>query len=153
MTKKFYESYIIVDGGLDDAAIEEVINKYEALLQKNKVDLVKTDRIGRKRMAYAIKDKQNGYYVCFEILAPVNIIPRIERTYKLDENILRYLSIHLSSRTRREKEEHFKNRAILQAKYEESKEKMTKDAAVVSDSAVASEQAKTPEAQVKTENT
>lgn len=81
-------------------------------------------RSEEKRLAYPIKKKQNGYYVCFEILAPANVITKLERSYILDENILRYLTIYISSITKKEKEEHFKNKAILQSKYEEEKLKL-----------------------------
>ncbi len=124
MSKKLYESYIIIDGNLEENAIEEEIKKNEALLKKYEIEIVNIEKIGRKRLAYPIKKKQNGYYVCFEILAPANIITKLERSYILDENILRYLTIYISSITKREKEEHFKNKAILQSKYEEEKLKL-----------------------------
>lgn len=121
MSKKLYESYIIIDGNLEEPAIEEEIKKYEALLLKNDIEIININRIGRKRLAYAIKKRLNGFYVCFEILAPANILSKIERSYILDENILRYLTVYISSITKREKEEHFKNKALLQSKYEEEK--------------------------------
>ena len=124
MSKKLYESYIIIDGNLEENAIEEEIKKNEALLAKNEIEIINIDKIGRKRLAYPIKKRQNGYYVCFEILAPANVITKLERSYILDENILRYLTIYISSITKREKEEHFKNKAILQSKYEEEKLKL-----------------------------
>lgn len=124
MSKKLYESYIIIDGNLEENAIEEEIKKNEALLKKYEIEIVNIEKIGRKRLAYPIKKKQNGYYVCFEILAPANVITKLERSYILDENILRYLTIYISSITKREKEEHFKNKAILQSKYEEEKLKL-----------------------------
>ena len=124
MSKKLYESYIIIDGNLEENAIEEEIKKNEALLVKNDIEIINIDKIGRKRLAYPIKKRQNGYYVCFEILAPANVITKLERSYILDENILRYLTIYISSITKREKKEHFKNKAILQSKYEEEKLKL-----------------------------
>lgn len=126
MIKKFYESYLIIDGNLEDAAIDEEIKKFESLLLKNEVEIIKIDRIGRKRLAYPIKNNSNGFYICFEILSLPDLIKKIERAYKLDENILRYLTIYISSKTRKEKDEHLKNRAIIQAKYEESKEQLSK---------------------------
>ena len=57
--KKNYESYIIFDGNLEDSNIEEFISKYENLLKKNEVDIKNIDRIGRRRLAYAIKKKLN----------------------------------------------------------------------------------------------
>ncbi len=121
MSKRYYESYIIFDGNLEDAGIEEEITKYENLLLKNEIEINKIDRMGRKRLAYPIKKRQNGYYVCFEISAPPQIITKIERAYVLDENILRYLTIFMSVKALKEKDEHLKNRAIIQSKFEEIK--------------------------------
>ena len=121
MSKRYYESYIIIDGNLDDAAIDEEIKKYESFFTKNEIDINNIDNIGRKRLSYPIKKKQNGFYVCFEISAPPQIITKLERTYKLDENVLRYLTVYMSPKTLREKDEHLKNRAIIQSKYEETK--------------------------------
>lgn len=121
MSKRYYESYIIIDGNLEDSAIEEEIKKYESFFGKNEIEINNLDRIGRKRLAYQIKKKQNGFYVCFQITAPPQIITKLERTYKLDENILRYLTIYMPPKTIREKEDHLKNRAIIQSKYEETK--------------------------------
>lgn len=123
MTKKQYESYIIIDGNLDDNAIEEEIKKYENLLTKNEVEIKEVVRIGRRRLAYPILKRLNGFYVCFDILASTNLVTKLERTYKLDDSILRYLTIHVSARTKKEKEEHFKNKALMQSKFEEAKEK------------------------------
>ncbi len=115
MSKKFYESYIIIDGNLDDNAIAEIISKYEVFFTKNEIEVVQINKIGRRRMAYAIKKKQNGFYVCFEILVSAGLITKLERAYQLDESVLRYLSIHVSQKTKQEKEEHFKNRALVEA--------------------------------------
>nr|MBP9191516.1 30S ribosomal protein S6 [Ignavibacteria bacterium] len=64
MSKKHYESYIIIDGNLEEAAIEEEITKNENLLKKHEVEIMNIDRIGRKKLAYQIKKRSNGYYVC-----------------------------------------------------------------------------------------
>lgn len=121
MSKRYYESYIIIDGNLEDSAIEDIIRKYESLLIKNEVEINNIDRIGRKRLSYLIKKRLTGYYVCFEMLSSPQFITKLERTYILDESILRYLTIFMSSKALKEKEEHLKNRAIIQSKFEESK--------------------------------
>jgi len=127
LSKKFYESYVIFDGNLDDSAIEDLIKKYETLFSKNDIDIHNIVRIGRKRLAYEIEKKQNGFYVCFEINSPSDIITKFERSYVLDESILRYLTIFVSDKTRKEKDEHFKYKAIMQQKFEDTKAKELKE--------------------------
>ena len=123
MVKKNYESYIIIDGNFEDEKVEEIIGKYEKHLNKNGAREVKTDRIGRKRLAYPIKKKLNGFYVCFEFMCEPKVINKIERSYKLDENILRFLTFYMSPKTLKEKEEYLKKRAMLEEKLKEEEKK------------------------------
>ncbi|MFZ1322840.1 MAG: 30S ribosomal protein S6 [Ignavibacteria bacterium] len=127
MSKKFYESYVIFDGNLDDSSIEDLIKKYESLFSKNEIEIHNVVRIGRKRLAYEIEKKQNGFYVCFEIYSPADLITKFERSYVLDDSILRYLTIFVSDKTRKEKDEHFKHKAIMQQKFEDTKAKELKE--------------------------
>lgn len=113
MIKKHYETYIIVDGNYEDNVIEEIIKKYEAFFKKNDVEIKNIDRIGRRRMAYQIKKKQNGFYVCFEIIASATVIAKLERTYKLDENIIRYLTIIMDKKTLKEKDDYLKKKTMM----------------------------------------
>ncbi|MBI5403734.1 MAG: 30S ribosomal protein S6 [Ignavibacteriae bacterium] len=113
MIKNHYESYIIVDGNYEDNVIEEIIKKYEAFFKKNEVEIKNTDRIGRRRMAYQIKKKQNGFYVCFEIIASTSMIAKLERTYKLDENIIRSLTIIMDKKTQKEKDDYLKKKTMM----------------------------------------
>ncbi len=112
MSKKYYESYVIIDGNLDDNAVQEVVKKFTNVFKKNEIDILNVNNIGRRRMAYPIRKRQNGFYVCFEIMCNPGVIAKIERAYQLDENLLRYLSIQVSDRTKMEKEVHFKNKAL-----------------------------------------
>lgn len=121
MTKRHYESYIILDGNFEDSAIEEIINKYENLLHKNKVEIKNIDKIGRRRLAYQIKRKQNGFYICFEFIAEPDFIVKLERAYKLDENILRYLTIIMNKNELKSKENYLKKKAMILQNIESEK--------------------------------
>ena len=126
MANKNYETYIIVDGSLEDNVIEDIIVKYESLLKKNGVEINNIDKIGRKRLAYPINKKQNGFYICYEILSNPDYISKLEKVYKLDESVLRYLTIYMSKKTINEKEEYLKKRAVMAAKYDAEKKETEK---------------------------
>lgn len=128
--KKHYESYIIVDGNYEDNVIEEIVKKYDAFFKKNEVEIKNIDRIGRRRMAYAINKKQNGYYICFEVIADPQVIAKLERTYKLDENILRYLSIIMDKKTMKEKDDYLKKKSLLAAEAAAKEAKSVEEVAV-----------------------
>ncbi len=120
--KRNYEIYIIVDGNFEDPNVEEIISKYEKLLVKNGAEIINIERIGRRRMAYAIKKRVNGYYVCFEVLAPADVVGKLEKIFRIDENILRHLAIFMSRQELKEKQDYFVKKAAAMAAFEAQKE-------------------------------
>jgi small subunit ribosomal protein S6 len=126
LATRHYESYIILDGNFEDPTIEEVIKKYENLLKKSNAEIKNIDKIGRRRLAYQIKKKQNGYYICFEFIAEPGIITKLERAYKLDENILRYLTVYMSKNELKSKDNYLKKKALIQQRLEEEKKEQEK---------------------------
>ena len=83
---------------MDDAQVEAVITRISDTITKNGGTIVALNKWGRKRLAYAISKKTNGYYVNFEFTGPSQMIALLERSYQLDEMILRYLTIALSTK-------------------------------------------------------
>ena len=96
--KRVYETTFIVNASLDDHQIDAVIEKVKDLITKNGGEIREFVKWGRKRFAYPLKKKNNGFYVVIEFSAPGDVIAKLERHYFLDENILRYLSLVLDKR-------------------------------------------------------
>lgn len=96
--KRFYECTFIVNPGLDDAQIESTVKMAEDTIVKNGGELVNTDHLGRRRLAYPIAKKHNGYYVTLEFEAEGRIVEKVERFLTLDENVMRYLTVMLDAR-------------------------------------------------------
>ncbi len=119
--KRNYEIYIIVDGNFEDPTVEEIISKYEKFLIKNGTEIINIERMGRKRLAYPIRKKVNGYYICFEVLAPADVVGKLEKTFRIDENILRHLSVYMSKKDLKEKNEYFVKKAATLAAFEAQK--------------------------------
>lgn len=96
--KRYYECTFIVNPGLDDAQIESTVKMAEDTVVKNGGELVNTEHLGRRRLAYPIAKKHNGYYVCLEFEADGRIVEKVERFLTLDENVMRYLTVMLDAR-------------------------------------------------------
>ncbi len=96
--KTYYECTFIVNPGLDDAQIETTAKAVEETILKNGGEMVNTDHIGRRRLAYPIAKKHNGYYICMEFEMDGRSIERVERLLKLDENVIRHLTLKLDKR-------------------------------------------------------
>ena len=84
-----YEAVYIFDAGLEDAAVNERLDRFHALLGKP-ADL-KVDHWGRRQLAYPIGRKEQGYYVVARYNADAKALPEYERALKLDDSIIRYL--------------------------------------------------------------
>lgn len=98
MNKKLYESTFIVNAAFDDAQIDAVIEKVKDVITKNGGEVRDLAKWGRKRFAYPIRKKNNGFYVVCEFNATGDLVAKLERHYQLDENIIRYLTIALDKK-------------------------------------------------------
>ena len=85
-----YEVVYIFDSTLEDAAIQEKLARLNGLLGVAEGD-IQTNHWGRRQLAYAIGQRENGYYVVSRFAAEANVLPEYERALKLDEGVVRYL--------------------------------------------------------------
>lgn len=93
--RRIYETTFIVNAALDDPQIDAVIERVKEAIVKYGGEIRDLVKWGRKRFAYPIKKKNNGFYTVIEFTAPGEAIAKLERHYQLDENIIRYLTIVL----------------------------------------------------------
>ncbi|MBI4534956.1 MAG: 30S ribosomal protein S6 [Ignavibacteriae bacterium] len=96
--KRIYETTCIVNASLDDSQVEAVIGRVVDTITKNGGTITSLNKWGRKRLSYSINKKTNGFYVNIEFEAPATLIALLERSYQLDEMILRYLTIMLDAK-------------------------------------------------------
>lgn len=97
-SKNTYESTIIINASLDDAQIEAAVGRVQETITKNGGTITALNKWGRKRLAYSINKKTNGFYVNIEFTAPASLIALLERSYQLDDMNLRYLTIKLDKK-------------------------------------------------------
>lgn len=97
MNTKVYESAVLINAALDDEQIESIISRIKENIMNNGGEIREIENWGRKRLAYMVKKSKIGYYVFFRYNAPPTIVSKLERFFYLDENILRFLTIHLDN--------------------------------------------------------
>jgi small subunit ribosomal protein S6 len=97
MSNRVYESAVLINAALEDEQIQSIISHIKEIIINSGGEIQDVEDWGRKRLAYMVKKSKIGYYAIFRFNAPPNIITKLERYYKLDESILRFLTISLSS--------------------------------------------------------
>ena len=88
-----YESMFIVEPQVEEESFEAIVSKFENLVNTNGGEVVKTDRLGKRRLAYEIDDRTEGSYVDMYFNATGETVAELERVFKLTEEILRYLIV------------------------------------------------------------
>ncbi|MFZ9761523.1 MAG: 30S ribosomal protein S6 [Candidatus Kapaibacteriota bacterium] len=107
--RRLYESTFIINAALEDPDIEAVIRRVTEYIENHGGTFVEMNKWGRRRLAYPIKKKYNGYYVYMAFESASEVLPLIERFFTLEENVLRHLTLELSEKLR----EHRKERALI----------------------------------------
>ena len=88
-----YEVMYVIDPALEDSARIELINRFSDLVKKNGGEVDRVDEWGKRRLAYAIQYKTEGYYVLMYIKAPAELPREIERNMQISDAVLRYLTV------------------------------------------------------------
>jgi small subunit ribosomal protein S6 len=84
-----YEVVYIFDSALEEAAVNERLERVHALLGGAQVS---SNHWGKRALANSIKRKDTGYYVVEQFEAAPTLLPEFERAIKLDEGVLRFLT-------------------------------------------------------------
>ena len=90
---RLYETTFITDAQYSESEIETEIKKVEELITSNGGEIVETQRWGIRRLAYEIKHKRQGFYTHFLYRASPNMPPLIENAFKLNERVVRFLTV------------------------------------------------------------
>jgi small subunit ribosomal protein S6 len=88
-----YEVMYVIDTALEEQARTELINRFSSLVEQNGGQVDRVDEWGKRRLAYAINYKTEGYYVLMYIAAPAELPRELERNFQINENVLRYMVI------------------------------------------------------------
>jgi len=87
-----YETAVVIDGTLADDTIRKEQEQLEEFFKANS-EFEKTDEWGKRALAYTIRKKKTGHYVIFSYKAEGGVPAAFEKHIKLNENILRHLTV------------------------------------------------------------
>jgi small subunit ribosomal protein S6 len=87
---KKYEAVIVLNPNLS-SKVDNFKKDFEKLLKDNSFNIVKTEDIGRRQLAYSIANHNKGHYILFNLEGDPSKLLEIETKIKYNESIIRHL--------------------------------------------------------------
>jgi small subunit ribosomal protein S6 len=88
-----YESIFILKPDLVEEEEQKAVEKYRGLIESQKGGVIQVDQWGKRRLAYPVKKQGKGIYILVDFYAPGTVVQELERNYKIDEAVLKYLTV------------------------------------------------------------
>lgn len=92
-----YESVIIGRQDLTPGQFETLLEKFIEVIQSFKGEIKKRENWGIRNLAYKINKNRKGHYTLLNIDGPPEAIQEYERLMRLDEDVIRFLTIKIKS--------------------------------------------------------
>ncbi len=89
----YYEHTIIARQDISPSQIKQLEDKYIKIIESNEGNIIKFESWGLMQLSYLIKKNKKGNYLHFKIEGNGKTIKELEKTEKIDKNLLRYLTV------------------------------------------------------------
>ena len=90
-----YEVMLIFDASLEEETIRGAIDRFAAFIRERGGSPGKADRWGKRRFAYELKHRWEGYYVLMEFTAEVELEQELHRMLSLADEVIRHKVIRI----------------------------------------------------------
>ena len=94
-----YEVTYILKPSFEEADVDSRATAIAEIVTNNGGEIVATEKLGKKRLAYEINDLREGNYVVMQFRSSAEASKELERLLKLDEDVMRALVLRLEKRT------------------------------------------------------
>ncbi len=91
-----YEVTSILSAQITDSESKKLQEKYEDVLLANGGEIIKKNDWGVKKLAFPMKGQYRGHYVHYDLTSSPANLAEAERLMRIDDNVLRYLSVKVS---------------------------------------------------------
>ncbi|MDH3393595.1 MAG: 30S ribosomal protein S6 [Desulfobulbaceae bacterium] len=88
-----YETIFIINPSVGEDEITAIIDKTTSIIEEFDGSIVNLDHWGLKKLAYPIKKELQGYYVFAEYAGKPEAVAEVERIFKIDDRILKFMTI------------------------------------------------------------
>lgn len=92
---RLYETIFIASPTLTDEQNDELVKHFEGVIAEQGGELLKTDKWGRKKLAYEVQKFSEGYYTLFQMNAGSKLVAELERRFRNHDSVIKFLSVRL----------------------------------------------------------
>ena len=90
---KLYETTIIYDPGLEETRVTEEVERVTQPIAQAGGEVIEVQRWGKRKLAYIIRKRRDGTYVHVKHKSPPALIGEMDRRFRLNESVLRHLTV------------------------------------------------------------
>ena len=88
-----YECMYIIRPHLEDEARQALVERFSGIVAAGGGNVEKVDDWGQRKLSYEIDDLTEGHYILLHFQSPPELPRELERNFRINENILRYMVI------------------------------------------------------------
>jgi small subunit ribosomal protein S6 len=90
-----YEVMVILEPALEESAVQQLINRSSEVLTKASGTINRVEKWGKRRLAYELNHRTEGYYVLFDVTSDVAPMDELDRTLRLADDVLRHKIVRI----------------------------------------------------------
>ncbi len=90
-----YEVMVILEPALEESQVQAVINRSTELLQSGGGSVNRVDKWGKRRFAYELRKRQEGYYVLLDVRSEPGPMGELDRVLRLADDVLRHKIVRI----------------------------------------------------------
>jgi small subunit ribosomal protein S6 len=98
-----YEVLYIINPELEDDRLKEIVEKFSGIVTRNGGEILKIEEWGKQKLAYELKKFSKGSFVLMDFVCDGGLATEVERNLRIDENVLRFLTVKISDEVDPEK--------------------------------------------------
>jgi small subunit ribosomal protein S6 len=95
-----YESIFIINPNLTDEETAGIIKKMQDVVTKQGGEMLKFEDWGKKKLAYEVKKQKRGHYAFFQFKSAPAAVSELERTYKMTDTVIKFITVKLEKELR-----------------------------------------------------
>jgi small subunit ribosomal protein S6 len=90
-----YEVMVILEPSLEESAVQQLINRSSEVLTKASGTVNRVEKWGKRRLAYELNHRTEGYYVLFDVTSEPAQMDELDRTLRLADDVLRHKIVRI----------------------------------------------------------